>query len=373
MTERLKELLHDEASALDVPAPDSGAVLSTGRGLRRRRRAATWGAGLAVLAVIGGAAVTASSLGGDDSAKDNTPAAAQPATGAVFSVGTTVYLDDGATKATIDDKSIKSLYYTSAGVLVRHGNNPNSDGGGPQRFSLVTPDGTVQPISVVTEETVASTDPDQPYLAYAETIDGHTSVVVWDLRDDSEAARVPLPDGLHWGGWPAPPVALSGDLVYVGADDVQRAVNWRTGDVEEITTIGPGYPDVFGGRAVVSTDNKSSIIDVASGETLVGPEKGYFRLAPDGRYALMSDFMSDDPKTTIFDVATGAHVVLDGPDYGFGWSADDRLFSVDGNQLTTCDPDTGTCTTQPVDLVTPPGEAESFDDDLKLGGVTYES
>ena len=46
------------------------------------------------------------------------------AQGPVFAVGTTVYLDGGKTKATVDDKAIKSLYYTSAGVLVRHGNNP---------------------------------------------------------------------------------------------------------------------------------------------------------------------------------------------------------------------------------------------------------
>ena len=139
------------------------------------------------------------------------------------------------------------MYYTSAGVLVRHGNNPYSDGGGPQRFSLVRPDGSVDPIDVVTEETVHSTDPGAPYLAYAETVDGTVEIVVRDLRDDSEAARVPMPGDFSWGGWPAPPVALSGDLVYVGTEDVARTVSWRTGEVAEVDTVRPGYPDVSGG------------------------------------------------------------------------------------------------------------------------------
>ena len=64
--------------------------------------------------------------------------------GATFTVGVTAYLDGGAVTATIDDKAVKSSYYTSVGLLVRHGNNNYSDGGGPQRFSLVTPNGTVK-------------------------------------------------------------------------------------------------------------------------------------------------------------------------------------------------------------------------------------
>ena len=53
-----------------------------------------------------------------------------------------------------------------------------------------------------------STDPDQPYLAYAEEVDGVVQVVVLDVRDESEVARVPVPDAKKWGGWVAPPVAL---------------------------------------------------------------------------------------------------------------------------------------------------------------------
>jgi hypothetical protein len=377
MTERLSTLLHDEATALDVPPPTAAAVLSRGRRLQRRRRTVTWGASLAALAVIGGAAVTASSLGGADTATDDAPAVAQPGTGPAFSIGTTVYLDGGRTLATVDDKSIKSLYYTSAGLLVRHGNNPYSDGGGPQRFSLVTPEGAVRPIGVVTEETVAATDPEQPYLAYAETTGGTTEVVLRDLRDDTEAARIALPSGLSWGGWPAPPVALSGDLVYVGTDDTMRAVNWRTGEITEVDTVDPGYPDISAGRSVSGGEQEVTVVDVATGDTLLDvplDDFGFGTLSPDGHFVKVDSGMDPGAGVDVYDVETGASVTIEGE--GFGWSPDSDLFSVHGSRLTTCEPTTGECTSTSLDLTVEPESSqdpEDFTDDLKLGGLTYES
>lgn len=377
MTERLSTLLHDEATALDVPPPTAAAVLSRGRRLQRRRRTATWGAGLAALAVIGGAAVTASSLGAADTATDDAPAVAQPGAGPAFSIGTTVYLDGGRTRATVDDRSIKSLYYTSAGLLVRHGNNPYSDGGGPQRFSLVTPEGAVRPISVVTEETVAATDPEQPYLAYAETTGGTTEVVLRDLRDDTEVARVALPSGLSWGGWPAPPVALSGDLVYVGTDDTMRAVNWRTGEITEVDTVDPGYPDISGGRSVSGGEQEVTVVDVATGDTLLDvplDDFGFGTLSPDGHFLKVESGMDSGAGVDVYDVETGASVTIKGE--GFGWSPDSELFSVHGSRLSICEPTAGECTSTSLDLTVEPEsgqDPEDFTDDLKLGGLTYES
>lgn len=378
MTERLSTLLHDEATALDVPPPTTTEILARGRGLQRRRRATYGAAGLALAAVVAAGIVLGT--GGDDGptgAIDPAGPPSTPATGAVFSVGNTVYLDDGATTATIDDTSVKSLYYTSVGVLVRHGNNPYSDGGGPQRFSLVTPDGTVTPISVVTEETVHSTDPTQPYLAYAETKGVTTDVVVHDLRDDSEAARIALPSGLTWGGWPAPPVALSGDIVYVGTEDTMRAVNWRTGEITEVDTVAPGYPDIHGGRAVGNDEKDVTVVDVASGETLLTVPLdgfGFANLSPDGRFAKVESGMDPGAGVDVYDVESGAKVRVKGE--GFGWTPDDRLFSLRNGKLSTCSPTTGECSTQPVDLAVQPdgsNDPEDFSDDLKLGGMTYES
>ena len=385
MTERLNQLLHAEADRLDVPPVAADAALARGRGLRRRRSVAVVGAAAAVLAVVGGATWLA--VGGDGDRAVEPAGATSDAL--AFAIGNNVYVDGGDVRATIDDTSVKSLYYTSAGILVRQGDNPDSDGGGPQRFSLVSSDGTVKPISVVTEETVHSTDPAQPYLAYAETRSGSTDVVVWNLENDSEEARIPLPDGLAWGGWPAPPVSLSGDLVYVGTDDTARVVNWRTGEITETDAIAPGFPQVFGGRA----ESNGRIVDATTGEILleIDTDDAYVSLSPDGRFATASSYDGDKP-VDVYDVGSGSHVTVDYAKRGYGWSPDGQLFAVDGHQLTTCSPTTGACETADLDLVkepqdgqgvsmrcqangkcTPVGPPPDYSGELKLGGRVYES
>src|SRR5687768_10765547 len=112
MTERLAQLMHAEADHLDVPPPDAGAALARGRGLRRRRRATAGVGTFAALAVIAGGALGVNAVTGGDDGDGKVEPAAPFDSGAVFSIGTTVYLDDAAAQATIDDTSIKSLHYT---------------------------------------------------------------------------------------------------------------------------------------------------------------------------------------------------------------------------------------------------------------------
>jgi hypothetical protein len=371
MTERLSTLLHDEASGLDVPAPAAPTVLVRGRSLRRRRRITTGVAAAAVVALLGGSVAVALNAAGHDRAEDLQPART-PDLGAVFSVGTTVYLDSGERRATIDDGAVKSMYYTSVGILVRHGNNPYSDGGGPQRFSLVRPDGTVSRVDVETEETVHSTDPDQPYLAYAEVVDGTVNVVVWDVDTNEEQARVPVPGKFTWGGWPAPPVALSGDTVYVGFEDVARAVDWRTGEITETDTIAPGYPDVSGGRSLDNGHNALTVQEVASGDVVLEVEAQDVsaNLSPDGRYLLVAPYFGPSPPE-VYSVDSGQKVALDKAGrVANGWTPDDELFGLDKGKLTVCSPTTGECTTSEVDV---DGGTGRFAEEIKLGGVTYES
>jgi hypothetical protein len=384
VTERLADLMHRAVDDLPVPPAPSAEVLRHGRQVRRRRGYAVAAGAAAAVVVASGIGVVA--LGGDDdkgAGKDSPSQVADTAgglTGPVFSVGTTVYLDGGSRTATVDDKAIKSMYYTSAGVVVRHGNNNYSDGGGPMRFSLVAPDGSVRPLDVTFEETVPSTDPDEPYLAYAEEVDGVVQVVVLDVRDGSEAARVPVPDAKKWGGWEAPPVSLDGDLVYVGTDDVQRVVDWRTGEVSTTDAVGPGYPTVRDGHAVTYDGRSSSVVDVSDGSVIVTADNKneYLMLSPDGRYALGQTYDFKDPEARLVDLSTGTAVPLDIKGNGLGWSPDDAVFALNGSELTTCPADTGACTTTSVQLAVVPGDEgdgsdENFDDDVRLGGATYES
>jgi hypothetical protein len=373
MTERLSTLLREEAQRLVVPAPPTDLVLADGRALRRRRRIRTGVAVVAAVAVVTvgtGYAVTGLGDGGGKRAVE--PAGPSTGHGAVFTLGTTVFWDGGTESAQIDDDAIKSTYYSSAGLVVRHGDNNWSDGGGEQRFSLVTEDGTVHNVSVVTEEVVPGIDPAQPYLAYAVVASGTVEVVVHDVATDEEVARVAVPDARKWGGWSAPPVALHGDTVYVGTDDVARTVNWRTGEVGTTDAIAPGYPDVSGGRAVQPAGDRMTVVDIRTGEVLLsvpGGELGYLQLSPDGRYAAMD--ARDGRSVDVYDVDAGTAVTLDGQSWDYGWSPDGDLFKVAKHRVVTCSTDTGECTTGDVTVPKEGGGAEPTD--LRYGNATYES
>lgn len=361
MTERLKQLLHGEVDGLDVPPPATHDVLRQGRGMRRRRTLVAGATGLAAAVVVGGgvAALTGDTGGGRESAPD--PSAA-PVEGAVFAALDKVYFDNGARSVTIADKAVKSMYYTSAGVLVRQGDNAASDGGGKQRFSLLHADGTLTPVSVETEETVHTTDPDQPYLAYAQAVDGRLVVFVHDVATDERVARVDVgPTDDDWF-----PLAMDGDHVYVqnGHDGGIFDVDWRAGTASE-SDLDSAW-DVVEGRTATYVDDHAAVVDVQTGDVLLeadGP--GYFRLSPDGRYAELikedeeidAEMSGEGAGLEVFDVSDGSSVTVAGPSWDWAWSPDGTLFSLtDDGTLTTCDPDTGDCTKQKVELPAAPAQ-----------------
>jgi len=346
MTERLRQLLGGEADGLDVPPPATDAVLRQGRGLRRRNRVVVGACGAAAAVIVGGSVVALAGSGNETAAPD--PASTPVGDNAVFSYGNHVFYDGPAHQAEIQDTAVKSLYYTSAGVLVRHGNNGNSDGGGPQRFSLVTPDGDVQRLGLVTEETVHASDPGQPYVVYGEAVDGQLQVVVYDVTKDAEAARVTVgPTTEHWF-----PVSIDGDTVYVesGYDGKNYAVDWKAGTAAESDL--PSVWEVFGGRVAGDVDHKPAVVDATSGDVLLAVDQaGYFELSPDGRYAeLVTE--GDEPtpgpaETAVYDVGSGSSITVPGKAWDWGWTVDGDLFKVGKTEVTTCDAGTGDCTTEP--------------------------
>ncbi|MCW2813278.1 MAG: hypothetical protein JWN84_733, partial [Nocardioides sp.] len=355
----------------------------------RTRRLAGATAVVATLAVVATGAVLVGGRG--DDARRVDPAPAPPAAadlGAVFSIGTEVYLDGAERSVAIADKAIKSFFYTSAGLVVRHGDNSFSDGGGPQRFSLVTVDGDVQPMDLVTEEVYHASDPSRPYLVYAEPEDGVMTAHVLDVRTGEDAVEVPLPD--HSGGFA--PIALSGDTLYVGDYERDRTFEVDVPTASVARVVDTRYDQVAGGRGAVQQDDGWTVVDVASGEVLldVTPAGGsaFVRLSPDGRYAsvVTEDGRTFDPTSYIVhDLESGTSVELPTPSQlgAGGWSNDgESLFSVDGSgTVTSCEAATGVCTdTAPALPVAPnefsdPGEYPGEDprDDLILGGVILES
>lgn len=388
MTERLTALLAREVEALDVPPPPASAVLTRAHGLRRRRHATRGIAAAVALAVVGTSAALLS--GGDPSTAGIDPAAPSPVVdvGIAFSVGSEVYVDGGERSVTIDDPAVKSFFYTSAGLVVRHGDNPSSDGGGPQRFSLVTAEGDRGPLALETEGVWHSADPSQPYLGYAEEVDGVVTAVVLDVRSQEEVVEVALPE--HSGAFT--PTSLSGGTLYVGDPEAERAfeVDVATGEVVA-TTGADAVWDVRGGHTVTDGPGGTTVVDVETGEVLLevptSPDAfTYVNLSPDGRYAQV---VGEDPDTfeplppVVYDVAAGRSVDLpaDRSDdmSGYGWSNDSEdLFGVlASGEVLSCAAASGECTTTDPGLAAAPeqllGGDEDFSRYLVVGGRVRES
>lgn len=349
MTERLITLLQAEAETLDVPPAPTAEILGTGRRLHRRRTRTIWGTAALTVVLVGGGAVMALNTGrstGGAAVTDTTPTPSSTPPSA-YAVGDTVYVGDSATPVPLPEVA-QALYYTSAGLLVRTNKDGTSDGGSPYHFDLVSNDGTLTPLGLTLGDVVPSTDPTQPYLAWATMSGGAIQVVVRDVTTDQDIATVDVPGTFSWGGWSAPPVALAGDLVYVVNDHETEVVNWRTGEATTTAVVPDSlFPDVHGDHVLVRHRDTSQVLDLTTGEVLLDVPSSFFvNLSPDGRFATVSGGLQ--PRTSgkfdVYDVATGRAVGLPAADGGYGWTSDgDSVYRVEGSTLTICNAVSGSC------------------------------
>ncbi|PUA80880.1 hypothetical protein C7S10_10765 [Nocardioides currus] len=400
--------MREEADGLDVPLPRVEAIILEGRRERRRRRVLPALAGVAAAAVAGallvphlvddpapsGESVTAHERA--DAAFSGAEAAAAAdayARGGAFAAGSRLYFGgSGEFGVPIDDPAVKSVYYTSAGVLVRHGTDYAMDDASRDGYSLVRTDGSITGLDLHLGDVSASTDPTQPLLAYARPGrgSGDWDVVVLDLESGEPVATVPVDGAFTWGGWDAPPVALEGDRVYLGLDDAMLAVDWHTGETTTTPLPTSTYPEINGDR-YLSIDNGVSddgtgldasvrVRDALTGETLLDlPDVGdrFASLSPDGEQVLVLPYLpvGDDgqvqevPGAVLYTVATGEETTIPAsPLGGYGWTPDGLVFSVAGDSTTLCEAGSG-CTTTPLDLDLSDGEVGT----LRLGGMVNES
>ncbi|HXH79790.1 hypothetical protein [Nocardioides sp.] len=391
MTERLSALLRDEAAALDIPPVDQAAILARGRQARTPRRATTWLAAAAVVAVVGAGSTWALQGDGDRQTEDRVadPAAeAGPSRGVVaYGAGSTVVvISPPVIRAGVPHRqsaitdipgTLHSLHYTSVGVLTRsNAQGGASDGSGPESLTLVAADGTTTDLGTIPEGVGPATDPDEDVYALAEKSGDGFEVVVRDARTGDEVGSVPLPD-LPMSYWPVPPLALDGDVVYAGFEEEAYAVNWRTGEMQQAAGLGGGIPEVRGGFAYATGEKLNeetgaldlvvSVVDAATGASaLVVPleqgEYGFGSLSPDGQYLSFTQQMGTNSGVDIYHVASQERVTLEGD--GWGWTAGSSPFKVTKEGLEVCDPITAACETEPGP---PVGQ------NLRLGGNIYES
>ena len=137
MTERLAALLHAEADEITVPRPPTADLLTSGRRMRRRRAATgVVGACVAVTMVAGGAVAVSNRLDPDVRVIDPEIAAAAYAADGAFAVGRDLYVGEEHFRW---DESIKAIYYTAAGVVVRSGDTADTDSEGPSNYESSRP------------------------------------------------------------------------------------------------------------------------------------------------------------------------------------------------------------------------------------------
>ena len=411
MVEQLRALLREQADGLVPPAPDSRKILREGRALRRRRPVGT---GLATAAAVGGIIAGGLALLPDADVlrpKVGQAFAAQHPTAAyreygAFSVGSTVFV--GNMRVSFDAK-VKSLYYTSEGVLVRMGREANLEPGGPSRYALIEPDGSTRGISLPITERVPGTDPDSPYVTYAtpaeegplveRCFDGvgtlqdggeperqcHSAheprrydLVAVDLRTGREAHRATYQGTFTWGGWEAPPVTTHGDAMWALFDDGWVEYDWAAGKTRLVPhTKGSAFEAAGGVYLVEKPASGATVHDFRTGEELLEippTTQPVFRLSPNGasvRVEGYAEYGDDDvlieaPGPSRFvHVGSGKELPIPG-DRLLGWTPEGDALAVDpeADRISVCDADTGRCHDVSVEIPEGP---------VKLGGKSYES
>jgi len=398
MVERLTALLHEEAAELVVPPAPAEAILQRARRDRRRRRVSEAAAGLAAVAVVvAGTGVVISRGGGHESDAQQRFASASPGAAyqdyGAFAAGSTVYIGNHQVRF---PEKVKALYYTSLGVLVRMGHHAYTDEGGPSHYTLIHPDGTTKDIDLRMGDRVPGTDPDSPYVAYAEPAGatsplsavetrkvGEWSLVVVSLETGTEVARTNVSGFFTWGGWEAPPVDLAGSRMWALLDDGWTEFDWAAGTTRLVPGTANAPMEAAHGRYALYDDGRQIdwlVKDFVTGALVrtvpMNPEDNAGNLSPDGRYVRYDGganaAFGDKGKLIIpptpsrfFSLETGKTVAL--PQRVFwGWTPDGAALSVDGkkDQVTVCDPGTGACDRIHLEI----GSGK-----VKLGGLSYES
>lgn len=345
MTDRLAQLMHDEADRLPVPPPPVELIAARGRRDRRRRTATTALAGIAAALVIGGATWGATQLFEDEEVQPISPNGMGP----VFSIFDTAYVDGSPVQLR---NGVEEFHYTADGVLLR----VLGQGTGTAPLTFVSPDGEATSVGSVPTLARIATDPRSEEVAIALINDGRVTVELREAATGDLVKRLPL-TGVEAGPEDGATVSLTPDAVFVNVyGERPRMIDIESGEVSTV-------PEMSGaaGRTVTAGPDFDlfRVVDARTGAELLEIDPrglAIVTLSPDGRYARVepTDSRRDDPGVTtdFYDVATGDKVALPGWNGDFGWTARGEPFIVDPleDSLTTCDVASGECTTREVVL-----------------------
>jgi hypothetical protein len=369
MTERLSEMLRDEAREIPVPHAPASEVLAKGRAIRRRRRVtAAVSSAAAVLAAVAGTVVVGDQL--RDPAEPE-PAGSYSELGA-FAVDGELYV---AGRHIPFEEPVTALHYTSAGVVVRSVTAPADD-----HYTLVRGDGSTEALELQADDGMVATEPSSSRLAFAAPAGkDRWDVVVIDADAGEEVARHTVDGSFPRGGWAAPSVAIDGAVVWVRFEDGWTEVDWRSGTVREVPGT-EGVVEVVGGRYVERELDRApwTIRAMEDGRELARlelDEEAHGSFSPDGRYFRVWDLTAAfgaEVEPYVYDIGTGERSpvpeghspVSKGSDVG--WTPDGDLLAVtEDGTVQTCEVG-GECQDTGLEVDIRP------DSDVRLGGGLFE-
>ncbi len=347
MTEKLKNLLHDRAAAVDFAVPDVESLTRAGDRRRRRRTAGIVAGGVAVLAVVGGG-LALPQLVGDDASSPQPATSATQTPALSWVMGQTLYAPDLA------DGQVDLGHEVRAYVRTRVG------------FVFADPDGTVWSWTDGSETRVGSTDAKDPHLVsdtegalagWLGTDGGHPSYVVLDQATGDTTTYDEQPAG---AGDPAGPgsspyfYAIDGRTAYWRDARGAVATDLDTGDATVVDPRADGDVDISAaedGLIAFTSDRHGTSIGTtpANARELKYSFGGPGAFSPDGRW-----FTEDADEPKVYDSRTGTKVELD-LQYnfasGYGWLDDSTLLLLgqdgwrDKVELLSCTLPDGSCTT----------------------------
>lgn len=356
MTDRLSQLLHDEASDVLPPTPDPARILAAGRRLRRRRRAATGLSATAAVALLAAAGTATLALVGDR----EPDSAGIPPDAVVYGWQSEVHVDDETWSV---DGTVDRIDHTAVGLLVTTSS--------PDRLVLLRGDGSRVDLGEAPGDTgpVPATSPVGEVIVEAEVREEQVVAVVRALEDGETVEELSVDPPPGWTG-DVPFLDLDGDTLYLDfrgkAGTV--ALDLRTGDLDEAAAELEYVNTVSGGRTIIGDRREFSVVDARTGEALLSvPTDGLVssRLSPDGHwYAVVRPERAEETgelggtvphRMSFYDVATGAETSLErdiDPSAGavWGWTLDGDVFWEEDSTLVRCDPATAACTRTPVEV-----------------------
>lgn len=364
MTDKLKTLLHDQATIPEFDPVDLAGITTAGERRVRRRRAGAVTGGLAAVAVL--AAAVASSLGGsggDDAVDPAENPYAEPRVS--WAVGSVIHYGDTEIEV---GRPVDAYVYTGAGFVLSSGSEVWSvDADGTERVGRLG--NNLQMQSLLGEGGVA---------AWMETTAaGDPVVVALDQRTGAATRFDAEPLSMV--------VGITGGEVWFQTNTGLSAGDLATGTTRDLES-GPKALQVIGARSgvVVRLDDDGLAMSVGP---LDGPTVrlrgvgGLMVLSPSARWGASSGTLD----AAVYDTRTGKEVEIDTPPQTFAivtsWLDDSRVVvasmpsagdSSAPMTLLVCAVPEGTCTPEPEvagrtwdDLVLPWG-VDMGDDDMAV-------